>query len=166
MVEVAMDAVGSAEDVLLKLIQERRALENAQKVLETYRMVRSELQPALDALAEIRQKIVDERRELQAVEQQRLAALKRVEEQVAQQRAALLKQLDDEVQRLKIDIALLLDEHDALVKATTQQQLRHDEELERYEQQLAQIKEEMEVLQSERGTLAEAIGRAAEYFKR
>lgn len=161
-----MDAVGSAEDVLLKLIQERRALENAQKVLETYRMVRSELQPALDELARVRQSIVDERRELSAVEQQRLAALNRVEQEVAQQRQRMLEELGAEVQKLKVDIALMSDEHLQLTQALEVVRDKQRFELEQYEQELAAVKEEMEVLQSERGTLAEAIGRAAEYFKR
>lgn len=166
MAEVDLNAVGSVEDFIQRLINERKSLESAQQMLRMYRMVCSEMQPALDELAKIKESIADVRKDLAGIEGQRNATLARVREEVDQFRATQLGQVNDEIKQKR-------DELEAVEVALIEMETLKADERASFDAKIAAAASDLERLnielaqaRSEHATLAEAINKTAEFFTR
>lgn len=164
--QVSLEDVGTAEDLLRRLIQERRVLESAANVLQTYRSVLSQLQPAAEQLTATNTAITEARRQLGSVEEQRRVSVKKVEDEVKEYRERLVGQAQEEIKSVQEELtALKVDERD-LNEKLVKLDGRYKGEIERYEGEVKALQEELEGLRKEHGALAEAIGKAADFFKR
>jgi ABC-type transporter Mla subunit MlaD len=146
------------------LISERRSLENAQQVLRTYRMVKSEMEPALQELRSVKEGTVSARRDLEAIEGQKANALARAREEVDKFRSEQLEQVEKEIAEKREALLILSKEHDALLKLFDEASEGYTKALRENNETLKKVKEELDQARSEHGVLAEAIAKAAGFF--
>jgi DNA repair exonuclease SbcCD ATPase subunit len=162
--ENILEAVGQAEDVISRLVNERRSLENAQQVLRTYRMVKSEMEPALEELRAVKESIVSARRDLEAVEGQRVNALARAREEVDTFRSVQLEQVNDEIETKKRLLENAKEEYESVRGNLESLKVSYESKLEMLRKDVAIATLSLESLRKEHGMLAEAIARAAGFF--
>jgi DNA repair exonuclease SbcCD ATPase subunit len=160
----ALEAVGQAEDVIQRLISERRSLENAQQVLRTYRMVKSEMEPALAELDAVKKSVLETRRDLEAVEGQKVNALARVREEVDRFRSVQIEQVNDEIETKKKLLENVKEEYESVKGNLQGLKVSYDSKLEIWRKDIATATLELESLRKEHGVLAEAIAKAAGFF--
>jgi uncharacterized protein (DUF3084 family) len=162
--ENALEAVGQAEDVIQKLISERRALENAQQVLRTYRMVKSEMEPALAELDAVKKSMLEARRDLDAVEGQRVNALERAREEVDRFRSVQLDQVEKEIETKRGLLENVKEEYESVKGNLESLKVSYESKLEVLRKGVAIATLSLESLKKEHSMLAEAIARAAGFF--
>lgn len=162
--ENVLEAVGQAEDVIQRLVNERRALENAQQVLRTYRMVKSEMEPALQELNAVKKSVLEARRDLEAVEGQRVNALARVREEVDRFRSVQLEQVNDEIETKKGLLENVKEEYESVRGNLEGLKVAYEGKLETLRKDVAVATLALETAKKEHGALAEAIARAAGFF--
>jgi chromosome segregation ATPase len=160
----ALEAVGQAEDVIQRLVNERRSLENAQQVLRTYRMVKSEMEPALEELKGVKASIIAERRELQAIVGQKTDALTRAREEVDKFRAVQLEQVNAEIEKREVLLENVKEEYESVRGNLESLKVAYEDKLEMLRKDVATATLSLESLRKEHGMLAEAIARAAGFF--
>lgn len=156
-----LEEVGTAEDVLRRLVQERRLLENAASVLETYRVVLSQLEPAQAELAGVERKIGVAKQQFDGVERERVEALRKVEEEVKGYKEHLLGEVNREIEAVRETLGSLQESEREKGREFERLEKHYQEELKRYEGEVEVMKKELERLKKEHGTLVDAIGRAA-----
>ncbi len=162
--QVSLQDVGDAESVLSRLLQERRSLETVERVLQTYRMVKGQLQPALDELEEVKKDIEVARGELASVNAKFDAECSQAEKDVKEYRDELVGRVNTELNDLEEQREKQQSEYDKWASAASKTRQSYAEEIEGYSKQLEEVKGELEKVKKDHAVLAEAISRASQHF--
>lgn len=162
--ENALEAVGQAEDIIQRLVNERRSLENAQQVLRTYRMVKSEIAPSLLELKGVKESIASARRDLEAIEGQKASALARAREEVDKFRSVQLEQVQAEIDAKEDLLENVKEEYESVRGNLESLKVSYEGKLEVLRKGVAIATLSLESLKKEHSMLAEAIARAAGFF--
>lgn len=163
--EVKMDDVGNAEAVLVRLINERKALEAAQQVLMTYRMVKGRLEPAVAELKEVENKIEAAKVALDGVEVTKARLIERVNSDVALYKERKVNEVQKEIDELN-EVANEIRRGNELMEAMNEGEMKeYVEKKEMMVEELRGLQEQLAVAKKEHAALAEAISNAAVYFK-
>jgi DNA repair exonuclease SbcCD ATPase subunit len=163
--QLSLDDVGQAESVINRLIQERKSLENATKVLQTYRMVKTELQPALGRLNEVQVKIDEAQQRLSNVQAQEKVALDKMEKNVVAYEKKRGEQVEKNIAALQERYDKLEKAFDALVKENDKMVEGYNRAIEKATAELNDINVRLNKAKGEHAVLAEAVGRASQMFQ-
>ena len=163
--EVKMDDVGNAEAVLNRLINERKSLEAAQQVLETYRMVKGQLEPAVRQLKELEQRVKDAQKRLEDVEGSIENAQKKVDGELEGYRERIVERVEKEIADLKRGYDELDMEYDKLVVKMEEEGAKHEVLVRGRSEELERLDRDLAIAKREHGALSEAINSAAAFFK-
>jgi DNA repair exonuclease SbcCD ATPase subunit len=162
--ENTLEAVGRAEDVIARLVNERRSLENAQQVLRTYRMVKSEMEPALAELDGVKKSVLEARRDLEAIEGQKASALVRVREEVDRFRSEQMEQIEAEIETKRALLENVKGEYESVKGNLEGLKVSYAGKLDALRKETAVATLALESAKKEHGVLAEAIAKAAGFF--
>jgi len=162
--QVSLEDVGNAEAVLSRLVQERKSLENAGKVLQTYRKVKTELQPALDKLSEVEGKVEEVQQRLSNMQAQEKVALDKVEKNIAAYERKRGEQVEENIRKLEATKAKLEGENEKMRGEMKEEVERYEKDIREASVELERINTLLEKAKSEHGVLAEAVVRAAQMF--
>jgi len=163
--EVPLEEVGNAEAVLNRLIHERKSLEAAGSVLQTYRMVRSELQPAKDELVSLQRQVESVKRGLGELKE-----TYRLQRADAEQALAVYKEkqaavVEGEIDAMKEVLKGVTKEFDAIVKEKEREKVEFEKMMDKQEREYKEVEKELMEMKVQHAALAEAIGKAAAFFK-
>jgi DNA repair exonuclease SbcCD ATPase subunit len=163
--QISIDDVGNAEAVLVRLINERKALESAQQVLMTYRMVKGQLEPAVSQLREVEQRVSEAQQRLADVKGSIENEEKVIDAHLAEYRGKALANVEKEISDLKKGYDELDMEYDKLVVRMEEASAQHDRVIIARSEDLERVDAALTVAKREHAVLAEAIGGAAAFFK-
>lgn len=158
---VSVEAVGSAEDVLRRLVHERRLLEEAAGVLETYRKVVAELSGVEGELEKLKVRqggLTSDIEKLEGTEERVLMEITKAAEELRERER---RDTQLEVERLKMEVVAVEREYNSMVASSLEAKGQFEKDMEEYEREIALAKNELEGLRKEHGMLMDAIGRAA-----
>lgn len=166
MEQVSLDDVGSAEQVLNRYIQERRSLDAAVRVLETYRMTVSALQPAIEELAAVELAVQKARQELSGVEAAKQKAMQEAAKSVEEYRVSKVEEVQSHIDRLLEERTALVSEVSGLERRIKELDESYAARMEANQRDYDRISVGLEAMKAEHRALSEAIGKAAQMFGR
>ena len=166
MSEVSLEDVGVAESVLQRLVNERKSLEVGVQVLQTYRAVKAQLESATGELRTVQNNVIEAKRELQSVDQQKMKALQAVDEQVTEYRERMLHRVDSEIEGLEKKIVELESTYQEMDGMYNSDKVLFEGEIERLQADITKKSAELAKLQADHAVLAEAIVSAASFLSK
>ena len=162
---INIDDVGNAEQVLVRLIHERKSLESAQQVLMTYRIVSTQLESATAELKRLEREIVLAKEMLTGVEGDVGAMMKRVDEQVAVYKEKQLAKAQEEIDFVNERLEDVKEEYRAFTSTAAEEGERYNVKKGEMNKELGRVMDELIEARREHAVLAEAMGKAASFFK-
>jgi paraquat-inducible protein B len=163
--DLTLDDVGYAEQVIHRLLQERKMLENAEKVLQTYRLVKAAIEPASQELADLRVRIESAQQALDNVNAQKLAALDRAEKEVTAYSDKRGREVEDYLASMRGLMVTAKAEYDEVMRQIALSKEAYQTDIAAQNEMLIKGREELEGIKREHAVLAEAVGRAASIFR-
>lgn len=163
--DVPLDEVGNVEAVLNRLVQERRSLEAGVSVMQTYRMVKSQLQPAVEELAALQAQVESVKKELAGLKETQKVAMANLKEELRLSAEREKGVVQGDVDRLYAVRDRLVEEVEIYTKMAEQAKLDHETQMERQEESYRLVQSELMEMKVQHAALAEAIGKAAAFFK-
>ena len=164
MSEVSLDEAGQTEDVLRRLINERKSLENGVAVLQAYRMIKTQLQGAITTLDEVKKAVEVERELFGNVQAERLAAMDKAEKEVAHYEQTRGAEASANVGKIEAKVTELQGVYDKMQAAYQSDMAVYTEEIRKAEEMRDKAQAELRELKEQHAALAEAIGKAAGVF--
>jgi len=162
--DVSLEDVGNAEALLNRLVFERKTLESGVAVLKTYRMVKSQLQPAIEELSAVELAIAKAKQNLAGVESAKNAAMVKAEKDVETYRLKKINEAEKELATLTQSIDDLSAQYDKLVKEMGEAKEEYAQLHAQQSEEYLRVERELEEMKREHTGLAEAMNKAAAMF--
>jgi DNA repair exonuclease SbcCD ATPase subunit len=162
--EVSIEDVGTAESVIQRMINERRVLESAQQVLQTYRMVKAELEPLIEQHKVLTQRVQEVQAELDSVNAQRTAMKDRVEKEVSSYRDKRFIEIESELKGRADSYIELIEHREKMLEDIDRDIEKWESEIEEQKVLYSTLVRQVEELRKEHGVIVEAVGKAAALF--
>ena len=159
--QVNIEDVGYAEDVLQRLVNERKSLENAVKVMQTFRATKVALVEAAKEYEEVKQNIAVARVELERVEDTKSKAITTAERQIKEYTEKETNVANEQIDKLKEMIAELEMEYQQMEGMYADEKRVKEVEIEQLRKQIKDKTEVLSKLRQEHTTLAEVIRNVA-----
>lgn len=164
MTEISADEAGNAEQVLRRLVSERKALEAGYEVLRTYREVKSELQPAAQRLQELREQVNAVNNELNGLISEKERRLREIDESAALHRTRTLNAVQVDIDAARSVLTEV--QHDIARQQAALDELvqRHAATMDMHSVELANVQQELLEARRQHSAIVEAVSRAATAF--
>lgn len=162
---IRIDDVGNAEQVLVRLIHERKSLESAQQVLMTYRAVSTRLESATGELKGLEREITLAKEMLAGVEADVGAMMKKVDGQVSAYREKQLANAQEEIDLVGEQLESVKKEYKVFTDTMAEEVKKYNVKKGEMDRELAGVMDELIEARREHAVLAEAMGKAASFFK-
>jgi len=163
--DVSLEHVGTAEDVLRRLIHERKMLESAADVLKTYREVKSQLQNATEELGVVVSKVEEVKAEIVSIEMKRNVVFEKVEREIRAYEEERRNKVESDLAEVHRGLADVVAQYTQAVQDVDDAKVEYDSLIKEKERELSKVEEQLTLLKSEHVALAEAISRAMTIFK-
>jgi len=163
--DVSLEHVGTAEDVLRRLIHERKMLESAADVLKTYREVKSQLQNATEELGVVVSKVEEVKAEIVSIEMKRNVVFEKVEREIRAYEEERRNKVESDLAEVHRGLADVVAQYTQAVQDVDDAKVEYDSLIKEKERELSKVEEQLTLLKSEHVALAEAISRAMTMFK-
>ena len=161
---VNVDDVGYAEDVLQRLVNERKSLENAVRVMQTYRAVKTDLTELAKEYEALKGNVNVARVELERVSDTRdkeIAVAKRQVEQYKEKELSIAQEEIDKLKQMTAELEVVYQEMEAMY---TEEKRVCERDIEQLRKQVRETSEVLDRLKKEHMTLAEAFRNASHIF--
>ena len=158
--EMTVEDIGQAEQVLQRLIHERKTLQGVEVVLRAYREVMAHIENTRDELRQTQEEVMRERRVLQRVKDDIAEATKKADQQAKQTAQSTELQLQRDSAALSEELKQLLKSREEVVDAVLQLQAEHKREVDKGKAEIASLHKEIAELQDVKYQLAEMLKKA------
>lgn len=163
--EVSLDSVGSAEDVLRRLIHERKSLEDAVRVLETYRLVKVDIINTEKELNEIDDKLKAGKVELDNLSVKFNKEKKEVDDKVREYKIDKGKEMDIALNKMNKAIGIVDTELTVQRDRLNSMVSEYEGKMKVYEGKIKEAQDTLDILKVEHVSLIETFEKASRYFK-